>query len=81
MKFIKFYKKFSKALVAIFAVCFIVLVILGSKVVEGTALTTTEFIMLCVACAIAAIGGIVWIVCESAYERAVDRMLARGWRV
>ena len=81
MRFIKFYKKFSKVLIAIFAVCSIALLIHEKKVVKGTALTTTEFTVLCAACAIAVVGGVVWIACEYAYERAIDRRLMGGKRV
>lgn len=81
LKFINFYKNFSKVLIATFAVCFVLILILGSKVVEGTALTEAELFVLSAACATAAIGSFVWIVCESAYERAVDITKMGGKRV
>ena len=78
MRFIKFYKRFSKVLVAILAACFIVLCVNGSKFVAGAALDDASFTALCVSLAVSAITSCAWLMLESAYQQAISRLMYRN---
>lgn len=80
MKFIKFYRGFSKFVAFVLMVCLVTLTVIGSKVVRGTAITDTEFVVFCVSLVAAAAIGFCFLILECAYQRAIAREIARKQR-
>ena len=80
MKFIKLYGKISRVIAAILAACFVILVIIGSKVVNGTALTDSEFTAFCVSLVTAAAVSWSWVILECAYQKEIAKEIMRRRR-
>jgi len=80
VKFIKLYGKISRVIAAILAACFVILVIIGSKVVNGTALTDSEFTAFCVSLVTAAAVSWSWVILECAYQKEIAKEIMRRRR-
>lgn len=77
MKFIKFYKRFSRVLMIILTLCFTALIAYGTKFISGKALDNAEFSILCVSLILSLIIAGIWVILEDAYQQEIERLMRK----
>lgn len=77
MRFIKFYRGFSKVLMIVLTLCFTALIAYGTKFISGSALDDAEFAMLCVSLILSLIIAGVWVILEDTYQQEIERLMRK----